>query len=114
MQSETYKNLKEEIDRRKGDNQYSKRQLLILQNQIHKDLQIKITSCPKCGRTDKLTLDHIVPQYILACFGIDSEHDLIEDNFTILCKPCNMFKSNRLDFSIPETKKILLRLLEKI
>jgi len=34
------------------------------------------------------------------------------ENLVILCKPCNSLKANRLDFSDPRTKNVLMRLLE--
>lgn len=43
--------------------------------------------CAKCGRTERLTVDHIVP---LAKGG---ENDL--DNMQILCKSCNSRKRDR-------------------
>jgi hypothetical protein len=36
------------------------------------------------------------------------------ENLVILCKPCNSFKASRLDFSDPRTKRVLMRLLEKL
>ncbi|MEA2982151.1 MAG: hypothetical protein QOF09_3974 [Alphaproteobacteria bacterium] len=39
---------------------------------------------------------------------------VMPDNLVLLCRPCNGIKSDRLDFSIPETKQILLRLLEAL
>jgi 5-methylcytosine-specific restriction endonuclease McrA len=70
--------------------------------------------CEKCKRVNDLTLDHIVPKDIMFQLGIDIDRVFIEDNLRILCKLCNQFKSNKLDFSTPKTKEILLRYLEKI
>lgn len=65
--------------------------------------------CAKCKRTENLTLDHIVPLSVLEQLGADVDQDLDDRNWQILCRPCNSFKANRLDFTNPNTKKILLK-----
>ena len=71
--------------------------------------------CYKCGREEWLTIDHIVPVSILRDMGV-SELETYDDeeNLRILCKMCNGFKANRLDFSDPRTKRVLMRVLEKL
>ena len=71
--------------------------------------------CKRCGRTEWLTIDHVVPAWILTDMGV-SEHDTYTDfdNLQILCKPCNQFKSNRLDFANPQTKAVLLKHLNQL
>lgn len=59
-------------------------------------------SCLKCGATDRLTLDHIVP---LALGGAHSTN-----NFQILCQSCNSAKGarNSIDYrSYPKLVAIL-------
>ena len=74
----------------------------------------KVGKCDKCWRTDNLTLDHIVPVDILRQMGFDTERFTGEEDFRLLCKSCNNFKGNQLDFSTPATKKLLLKYLEKL
>lgn len=68
--------------------------------------------CEKCHRHNMLTIDHIIPIHILESFGIDVQHNFIKENLRVLCRPCNSFKSNKLDFSTPRTKELLLKFLE--
>lgn len=71
--------------------------------------------CFKCGRTEWLTIDHIVPVSILRDMGVpEAETYADKENLRLLCKPCNSFKAGRLDFSDPRTKRVLMRVLEKL
>lgn len=70
--------------------------------------------CSRCGRTEKLTLDHIVPKSYLRDFGVNPDHEVIEGNYQLLCNLCNSHKSNKPDFTIPKTKEIFQLLIEKI
>jgi 5-methylcytosine-specific restriction endonuclease McrA len=70
--------------------------------------------CARCGREDMLTTDHIVPKAILLVMGVDVERTFMPKNLMLLCRPCNSIKSDRLDFSFPQTKQILLKLLERL
>jgi 5-methylcytosine-specific restriction endonuclease McrA len=108
MVSETYRQLKREALERKGKNSLSKKEVIMLEIQMRKDLP---QVCAQCGRTEYLTLDHIIPLQILRDLGIDVEKEVIDDNYQILCRICNNFKSNRIDIRIPKTKDILLRIL---
>lgn len=72
------------------------------------------TQCEKCPRTENLSLDHIIPIRMINEFGIDEEKMFMPENYRVLCKPCNRFKADRLDFSNKRTKELLLKLLEKI
>lgn len=69
--------------------------------------------CEKCNRAVPiLTVDHIVPVSILDMF--DETGNLkfdLEDNFQLLCYPCNRFKGCRLDKTNPKTRKLLLDLI---
>lgn len=75
--------------------------------------------CVRCGRIAtepnvQLTLDHIIPEMLLARMGIDVERWWDEDNIQILCRMCNVQKGNQLDFTNPKTKELLLKYLAKI
>lgn len=71
--------------------------------------------CWRCGREDWLTIDHIVPVSMLRDMGVpEIETYADEENLRLMCKPCNGFKANRLDFSDPRTKQVLMRVLEKL
>jgi 5-methylcytosine-specific restriction endonuclease McrA len=82
---------------------------------IRERLIREIGRCEKCHTTSfPLTLDHIIPKFVLWDFGINADTYVEEGNFRLLCKPCNMLKSNHLDFTDPRTKPLLLGLLSKI
>lgn len=72
------------------------------------------TKCCKCGSDKKLTLDHTIPVMLLEQLGVDEKRSFMPDNYEIMCKRCNTFKSHRLDFTNPRTKKLLLELLNDI
>lgn len=114
MRSEQYQKLKQEIQEKQKGEKYSYGQRTILEQQIFKDLLGQGAYCRKCNKKDGLTLEHIVPKDILKTFGIDTDREIVEGNYSVTCKVCNSFKGNRLDFSIPATKEILLELIQKI
>jgi hypothetical protein len=72
------------------------------------------TPCARCGRTEMQTCDHIVPASLCDQLGVDMDSELDEENFQVLCRPCNQYKANRLDFSIPKTKELLLKYINKL
>lgn len=109
-----YRELKAEVKEIEKNEKKTRAIRVAKEQAIFKDLIAKDRKCAKCSRTENLTLDHIVPRDILLTFGIDPDREIIEGNYQILCKTCNIYKSRRLDFSIPQTKEILLRLLEKL
>lgn len=108
------KQLLEEIKERGKEEKKTNKQLIAIEQAIYKDLLHSEGKCRKCGRTENLTLDHIVPKTILQSFGVDTFRESVKGNYQLLCKPCNTFKSGRLDFSSPETKPLLIGLLEKL
>lgn len=87
---------------------------LAFEQRIAAKLKEQYGKCAKCERTENLTLDHLVPQSLLRDMGVDIEHEIIEDNYQILCRICNQYKSSRLDFANPQTKVVLVRLLERL
>jgi len=70
-------------------------------------------TCAKCGRTlPYMTVDHIVPIAILDMLDDTGQMKYeCERNFQLLCRPCNSFKSGRIDKTNPITREILLDLL---
>lgn len=71
--------------------------------------------CRRCGKTENLTVDHIVPKVILSDMGVSEKEKYADyDNMEILCKVCNTFKGRRLDFSDPRTKEQLLKYLQNL
>lgn len=111
---ETYKQVKEEIKAKNKSDKLTKGNVIVLEQSYLKELIEVNGKCEKCPRIDNLTLDHIVPVDMLRQFGIDPDSTFIEYNLRVLCKPCNMFKGNRLDFSTKKTKTIFEELLNKI
>lgn len=71
--------------------------------------------CGKCGRTDHLTVDHIVPVFVLQQFMLDRIDVLydMEENFEILCRYCNQYKSSRIDPRNPKVYEILEKVLKE-
>lgn len=70
--------------------------------------------CP-CGAIEDLTIDHIIPIFILKDFGLTLERMFENDEWLqVMCRKCNTKKSAHLDFTNPKTKIILLELLNKI
>ena len=108
------KKLVEEVKETQKRASLSSRDKIAIEQKIFKVLLEKEGKCSKCGQIEKFSLDHIVPNHLLACFGVDTAKEIIEDNYCLLCRVCNMYKGSRLDFTHPNTKTILLRLLEKI
>jgi 5-methylcytosine-specific restriction endonuclease McrA len=70
--------------------------------------------CAGCGRNlSYLTVDHIVPLSIIEMLDDTGKmKSELEENFQLLCMPCNKFKANRIDKKNPITKQLLLKLLE--
>ena len=74
---------------------------------------ISVKKCEKCGREEFLTLDHIVPISILEQLGFNELQDN-DENWQVLCRPCNSYKANRLDFTNYKTKEVLLKYISKL
>lgn len=67
--------------------------------------------CARCGATDRLTKDHIIPKAMLKMFCV------IEMNrahlLQTLCTDCNRIKGNSLDPHNPRTMMLLRSLVER-
>ena len=70
--------------------------------------------CVKCGRTENLTLDHVIPVRIINEMGIEESKTYMPENYRVLCRICNQFKGDRLDFSEKKTKELLIKYLETL
>jgi 5-methylcytosine-specific restriction endonuclease McrA len=109
--NEAYIELRNKIRERRKNEELTKKNRITLEQAI----QISLPQhCTKCSSIDNLTLDHIIPRDLLLQFGVDVDHEIVEENYQILCRRCNIFKANRLDFSNPKTKELLIKLLGKI
>lgn len=64
--------------------------------------------CAKCGENRCLTVDHIVPVFLLEQLGTEEmlSHD-IELNYEILCIYCNRQKNSKLDVRNPKMYEVL-------
>ena len=71
-------------------------------------------TCP-CGNHNeynRVSYDHIIPQFFLMDLGIDTKLWYDEENSQTLCNRCNNRKAHHLDFNNPKTKPLLLKYLE--
>lgn len=70
--------------------------------------------CRRCGKTEHLTLDHIIPVSLLRqLIGQDNESKYEDlENLEILCRRCNLFKANQVDMTNPKSKPLLLKYIE--
>ena len=103
--------IKKELKERKKLDNLTKSNLSVLEYAWLKDQE---QICAKCGRYVFLTIDHIIPKDILRQFGVDVDMEFIEENLQVNCRSCNYFKGNRMDFTIPKTKELLIKLISKI
>lgn len=70
--------------------------------------------CAACKKVVKnLTVDHIVPVTIVRNLDLTGEaiyED--EENFELICSPCNSLKGHNLDRKNPKTKRLLEKYLK--
>ena len=70
--------------------------------------------CAKCGRTDHLTVDHIIPVSLLGTMQLPSDPAYEDsDNFQVLCRWCNSLKANQLDHLNPKTVPLLKKYVKE-
>jgi len=101
---------KELVQKNKLENSTRSRVILLKQAWLNDSTK----KCEKCERKENLTLDHIVPVRIVKEFGIDEEREFMPENYRVLCKICNHYKGERLDFADRRTKELLIRFLERV
>lgn len=71
-------------------------------------------TCARCGDTQELTIDHIIPVgMLLNSFGAKKEETYDYDNFQALCRRCNTAKGGWMDVSNPKTKPLLIKYANK-
>lgn len=70
--------------------------------------------CRRCHKKEHLTLDHIIPVWLVSQMLGLVRAELYDDyeNLEILCRRCNLFKGGRLDFINPKTKPLLQKYLD--
>ena len=96
-----------ELRRQIKEDTLTRREVLNAQNMLTKMATEEGKPCERCGRVLPLTIDHIVPQYLLLQMGIDIKRLLDEDNIQLLCRPCNQYKDARLDMADKRTIPLL-------
>lgn len=72
--------------------------------------------CAKCGSTERLTVDHLVPAFLLKEFMVMEEYDIaydFEENFEIVCFYCNRMKGARIDPRNPKVFQILEEVIRR-
>lgn len=105
--------IKEFIEK-SNDETFTRKQVNALEIAHRQKLISEAGHCYRCNRTDMLTTDHVIPKTLLVNFGVDVERTFMPENLILLCRPCNSLKADMLDFSIPQTKMVLLDLLAKL
>ena len=63
----------------------------------------KIGTCNMCREERELTVDHVFPAGILLKWGLEEYASQDEENFSLICKPCNLLKRDRFDFNNEKT-----------
>lgn len=61
--------------------------------------------CAKCGTTENLTWDHIIPKIILKTLCVSQTNE--RQNLQILCQACNTKKGHALEPKNPRTMYLL-------
>jgi 5-methylcytosine-specific restriction endonuclease McrA len=69
--------------------------------------------CEKCGSTDSLTADHIIPAVLLESFGYNVNKDFRVEWYQCLCYPCNSKKSHIIDWSNYRTTVLFRKLFRE-
>lgn len=76
--------------------------------------------CANCGSVEILTVDHIIPIFMLEPLYRDTPDNRLEmiyndeDNFQVLCKYCNKQKGCLLDIRNPKTIPLLEKLIKQL
>lgn len=78
--------------------------------------------CAKCGATEKLTKDHIIPRWLITkihLLGLPRSIKKLyrKTNYQILCLDCNQAKGGRVDWSLSpasDLKELLIKFFNKI
>lgn len=70
--------------------------------------------CSRCKKVSQMTVDHVIPVYLLEQMGFFDECLNDTDNFELVCRTCNQFKSSRLDLANPRTTPLLKKYVERL
>ena len=70
--------------------------------------------CSKCGKFKEITVDHIIPVYLMEQLGLDDEIVNDEENFENVCLTCNRFKSCRIEMANPKTIPLLKKYINNL
>ena len=100
-----------EVERLNG--KHSQKQKIVLEEALREKWREEGVTCIKCPIPAD-TVDHIIPEQLLIQFGIDTRTHFDEENLSPMCRRCNGYKSYRLDFTIPQTKALLLKYIEQV
>ena len=101
------------------DEKYSDKDSIKRNTKLHLyQMMCKEEVCGECGSDEDVTVDHIVPIYMLERF--ETERLIInqwkyerEDNFRFLCLRCNRKKAADIDVRNPITYKIIREVLDR-
>lgn len=73
-----------------------------------------LAECEKCHRKDHITVDHIIPHFLIEVLCIEKDERQNDDeNFQFLCRWCNKFKGANLDHLNPKTAPLLRKYTER-
>lgn len=67
--------------------------------------------CARCGSTDNLTKDHIIPKALLKMLCVQMLNE--QDNLQVLCQSCNTLKAHTLDPKHPKTMRLLRKYVDR-
>jgi len=70
--------------------------------------------CSKCGKEKELSVEHIIPKFLLEQLGLEDEIVNDEENFDHYCFACNRFKGSRIDLTHPRTIILLKKYINKL
>lgn len=63
--------------------------------------------CATCHKVREITVDHIIPVYLMEQLGLFDEVLNDDENFELVCYLCNRFKGGRVDMANPKTIPLL-------
>lgn len=71
-----------------------------------------IGKCLRCNSIEKMTEDHVIPQWFqkqLPNFGIAKP---IENAVELVCEKCNMTKGGKIDFSYKPVREVMKKIID--
>lgn len=70
--------------------------------------------CPRCSGNTILTVEHIIPAFLLEQLGLDDAVVNDAENMELLCIPCNRYKAGRIDLVHPKTIPLLKKYINSL